>query len=52
VRPGEAAAQGQNTVLHGEGFVGAQAEFAAGVGDALRAVGEGKLLAPEITCSA
>jgi hypothetical protein len=42
MRPSSAAAQGQHAILHSEGFVGAQAEFAAGIGDALRIVTERK----------
>ena len=38
MRPGETAAQRQDAVRHREGFVGAEAEFAAGIGDALRAI--------------
>ena len=42
VRPGRASAQGEDAILHREGFVAAQAEFAARGRDALRAVGQRK----------
>lgn len=42
VRPGRTAAQREDRVRHRPGFVGANAKFAPGVGDALRAVGQRK----------
>ena len=52
MRPGEAAAQRQHAVGHGEGFVGADAEFAARVGDALGGIGQRESAAPDSTLSA
>jgi hypothetical protein len=42
MRPGETSAQGENRVRQRPGFVGANAEFAAGVGDALGVIAQRK----------
>jgi hypothetical protein len=42
MRPRDAAAQRQDRGLHGEGFIGAEAEFTAGIGDTPRAIGQRK----------
>ena len=42
MRPGGAAAQGQDRVIDREGLVGADAEFAADIGDVSGAVVERK----------
>ncbi len=52
MRPGGAAAQRQDGVLHREGFVGAQAEFAARIGDALRTIGQRKRVGADSALSA
>ena len=46
MRPIEAAAQGEDRILHRKGFVGAEAEFAAGTRDIPGTIGQRKGIRP------